>query len=394
MRLLFTTTAGAGHFHPLVPLAHAAAAVGHEVAVAASPSLRPSVDAAGLPFFPAGFDRRGVPLDELFPWMRSLSGPDLGAFVGVEIRINTEARQMVPDLLRIAQEWTPDLIVRESSEYGGCVAAEALGLPHASVRTAYTTSSYGQRRLVAAALSALRATYDLPADPDGVSPFRYLHLAFEPPGFWPADEPRAPTAHLLRPAVWDRLGGAQLPPWAASLPPRPTVCATLGTFMNRSTAVFTTILEGLRDEPLTLILTIGRDQDPTQFGPQPENVHIERYIPLSLLLPHCALVVHHAGFSTTVTTLLHGLPMVLIPLGADQPLNARQCAALGVGRVIGPAERTAAAVWDAARTVHGEPSYHRRAEQVRDGMVALPGTDHAVALLEQLAGEKRPLLTS
>ena len=394
MRLLFTSTAGTGHFHPLVPLAHAAAAAGHEVAIAASPSLGRSVDAAGLRFFPAGFDRRGRPLDDLFPRMQSLSGPDLAAFVGVEIRLNTEARQMVPDLLRIAQEWGPDLIIRESSEYGGCVAAEVLGLPHASVRTAYTTSSYGQRRLVAVALTALRAAYDLPPDPDGVSPFRYLHLAFEPPGFWPADEPQAPTAHLLCPAVWDRSGREQLPPWAACLPSRPMVCATLGTFMNRSTAVFRAILEGLRDEPLTLILAIGRDQDPAQFGPQPENVHIEPYIPLSLLLPHCALVIHHAGFSTTVTALLHGLPMVLLPLGADQPLNAQRCAALGVGQVIGSDQRAAEAIRDAARAVRAEPSYRRHAERERDEMVALPGLDHAVALLERLVVEKQPLRPS
>ena len=43
--------------------------------------------------------------------------------------------------------------------------------------------------------------------------------------------------------------------------------------------LFQAILDGLRDEPVNLILTIGRDQDPDQFGRQPENVHIERYIP-------------------------------------------------------------------------------------------------------------------
>ncbi len=355
MRILFTTTGGTGHLHPLIPLAHAATAAGHEVACAASPSLRPAVEAAGLRFFPAGFDRRGVPLDDLFPAMRPLTGLALSQFVGVEIRINTEARRMAPDLLRVAGEWTPDLIVRES---------------------------------------ALRADYGLPPDPDGASLFRYLHLAFEPPGFWPADEPLAPTYHLLRPVVFDRSGGEGLPPWVASLPPLPTVCATLGTFMNRSTAVFAAILAGLRDEGINLILAVGRDIDPAQFGPQPGNVRIERYIPLSLLLPRCDLVVHQAGFSTVVTTLLNGLPMVTIPLGADQPQNARRCAALGVGETIGPDDRTAGAIREAARRVLREPPFRERAERVRDAMEALPGLDHAVQLLERLASEKQPLLAT
>ena len=300
---------------------------------------------------------------------------------------------MVPDLLRIAEEWMPDLIVRESAEYGGCVAAEVVGIPHASVRSSYTTSSYGQRHVIADALTALRADHSLPPDSDGISPFRYLHLAFEPPGFWTDDEPLAPTYHLLRPVVFDRSGGEGLPPWVASLPPVPTVCATLGTFMNRSTEIFAAILEGLRDEVINLILAVGRDIDPARFGPQPGNVHIERYIPLSLLLPRCDLVIHHAGFSTTVTALLNGLPMVAIPLGADQPLNARRLAALGVGEMIGPGNRTAGAIREAARRVLGEPSYRARAERVRDAMAALPGPEYAVELLERLAREKRPLLS-
>ncbi len=394
MRILFTTTAGSGHFHPLVPLAQAAVAAGHAVACAASPSLRHSVEAARLRFLPAGHDRRGVPVDVLFPQMRALSGLELGKFVGVEIRINTEARQMVPDLLRIAGEWMPDLIVRESAEYGGCIAAEVLGIPHASVRSSYTTSSYGLRHVIVDALNVLRADHGLPPDLDGVSPFRYLHLAFEPPGFWPADEPLAPTYHLLRPVVFDRSGGEGLPPWVVSLPTVPTVCATLGTFMNRSTDVFAAILAGLRDEEINLILAVGRDIDTAQFGPQPGNVHIERYIPLSLLLPHCDLVVHHAGFSTVVTTLLNGLPMLTIPLGADQPYNARSCTALGVGEVIGPDDRTAGTIREVARRVLREPSYRGEAERVRDEMAALPGPEYAVELLGRLAKEKQPLLTA
>jgi Erythromycin biosynthesis protein CIII-like, N-terminal domain len=43
------------------------------------------------------------------------------------------AGRMVPDLLAIAREWEPDLIVREGMELGGCIAAERLGIPHASV---------------------------------------------------------------------------------------------------------------------------------------------------------------------------------------------------------------------------------------------------------------------
>ena len=158
--------------------------------------------------------------------------------------------------------------------------------------------------------------------------------------------------------------------------------------------MFQAILDGLRDEPINLILTIGRDQDPDQFGRQPDNVHIERYIPQNLLFPHCDLVITHAGFSTVTEALTHGLPLVPIPLDADQPLNAERCAALGVAEVIEHDRRTPAAIRSAVRTVLNDPSYRRNAEQIRHDIAQLPGPEHAASLLERLAADKQTLLSS
>ena len=156
--------------------------------------------------------------------------------------------------------------------------------------------------------------------------------------------------------------------------------------------MFRAILDGLSGESLNLVVTVGRDQDPAQFGPQPDHVHIERYIPLSLLLPQCSLVVCQAGFSTATTALRHGLPLVMLPLGADQPLVARQVARLGVGPVLGMHERTPEAIRAAVRAVLADPTYRQNAERIRDEMAALPGPEYAVGLLERLAREKQPIL--
>jgi UDP:flavonoid glycosyltransferase YjiC (YdhE family) len=79
--------------------------------------------------------------------------------------------------------------------------------------------------------------------------------------------------------VSDHVSGEELPAWVNHLPDRPTVCATLGSVFNRMPEIFRAIIEGLSEEPLNLILTVGHNQDPAEFGPQPANVHIERYIP-------------------------------------------------------------------------------------------------------------------
>ena len=52
MQILFATTAGAGHFGPLIPFARAAVRAGHEVAVAAPRLFESAVREAGFDFRP------------------------------------------------------------------------------------------------------------------------------------------------------------------------------------------------------------------------------------------------------------------------------------------------------------------------------------------------------
>jgi UDP:flavonoid glycosyltransferase YjiC (YdhE family) len=63
-------------------------------------------------------------------------------------------------------------------------------------------------------------------------------------------------------------------------------------------------------------------------------VHIERYIPQSLLLPHCDLMVMHGGSNSLLAALDSGLPLVVVPLIADQFFNAHIVQAMQLGRVV------------------------------------------------------------
>ena len=386
MRVLFTTTHGYGHFHPLIPHARALADVGHEVAFAAPAALTGAIAHSGFRHFPAGLDRD---MNDVFPELRTWRGPDRVAFVRGEVRAGLYPRHMIPDLLALAATWPPDLIVWEELEYGGCLAAEVLGLPHAMVGV-HATGEFFPRAHIAASLNVLRAAYGLSADPGLAMLDRYLTLRAFPPRFQDPALPVAPTTHYLRPLLGDRSGVEGLPAWVAALPDRPVVYLGLGTALNEP-AIFRAFLAGLRDEPLTLIVTVGRDQDPDDYGPQPEHVHIERYIPLSLLLRHCDLAVTNGGSGTLTAALAHGLPLVVVPVAADQPENAARCAALGLGRVVPPADLTPETAREAVLAVFGDPAYRVAAERMRAEIDALPGPERAVALLEQLASEKQPI---
>jgi UDP:flavonoid glycosyltransferase YjiC (YdhE family) len=383
MRVLITTL----HFHPLVPVAQALEAAGHEVAFACSEDNRPAVEATGFRLFPAGTSMR-----ELMPRVMAVPEEQRDFWVMNNLFGGTLPERIIPDLLAICRDWGPDLIVRDAIELGGCLVAEHLGLPHASVEVGMFVSAPWVAQVMGHNLQRLRAGLGLPPDPSLDMLYRYLHLSFVPPGYQDPAQPLPPTAHALRTLVFDRSGDEVLPDWAERLSDRPVVYATLGTGFNRNTAIFAAIIAGLRDEPVELIVTVGRDQDPGQFGPQPANVNIERYIPQSLLFPHCDLVVCHGGWNTVLAALGHGLPLVLLPIGADQPQNAERCAALGVGRAIAPDRRTPEAIREATREVLRDPRHRERAARLREEMEALPGPERAVELLEQLTRERTPQL--
>jgi MGT family glycosyltransferase len=174
----------------------------------------------------------------------------------------------------------------------------------------------------------------------------------------------------------------------------PTVYFTLGTVFNMESGdLFMRVLTGLRDLSVNVVVTVGHHIDPTEFGPQPANVYIERYIAQESILPHCSLVVSHGGSGSVIGALAHGRPSVLIPMGADQPMNAARCVQLGVARVLDPIGATPATVRAAVSAVLADPSYQQAAKRIRDEFAALPGPAHAIRLLERLATEKRPLLS-
>lgn len=391
MRVLLTLQPGFGHFHPLVPVAQALQRAGHEVAFVIAPAFSRTIAANGFSAFPAGADDTPEELQQRRQVQADAAQLDPAAAMWTRVFAGSRAERTLPDLLNILKDWRPDVLVRDMTEFAGYVAAEHAGLPHVAVHLAAYRPYLHE--LIRPPINNLRASVGLAPDPELESLYHYLLLSFFPPGFQDPAVPLPPTTHAIRHLGSDHSHGEQLPSWVHDLPDRPTIYATLGTVMNHLTPVLQAMLDGLSVEPVNLILTVGPGSDPAIFGPQPSHVHIESYIPQSLLLPHCDLIITHGGSGTVKDAIAHGLPLVVVPIAADQHANAARCAALGIAQVITRDNRTPEAIREAAREVLSNPVYRRNAERLRDEMLSLPGPEHAVSLLERLAKERAPLLS-
>ena len=370
MRILFAFAGGPGHLEPLVPVADAARAAGHDVAFAGRPAALERLAARGLTVF-ATEPPRSVPRKRLPLLPVDMQREERDFRDGFADRI---AREKAAALPALCAEWRPNAIVCDETDFGSMIAAERLGLPYASV-VVIAARSFARPELVAEPLDAVRAEHDLPPDPELEMLSPHLVLAPFPLGYRDPASPLPTNAHAFRPFTAG----------AARLDEPPTVYFTLGTEFNlESGDLFPRVLEGLRELPVEVVVTVGRDIDPAELGPQPANVRVEQYIPQAEILPSASVVVSHGGSGSVLGALAHGLPMVLLPMGADQPYNASRCEVLGVARSLGVITATPADVRAAVAAVLSDPSYRAAAERWRDEFAALPGPEHAVGLLEQL----------
>ena len=387
MRILVTFTGGTGHVLPLLPFARALLARGHEVLVTGQEAVRPVAEVAGFAFTPSGGSTLADPgaRGELIAGDRTREEVGLGhGFAG------RTARARVPRLLELVYGWHAEIVLRDEVDFGAVVAAEHAGIPHVSV---VVLAAGGMLRpdVVAPSLDALRAEYGLVPDPGLAQLHRHLTLVPVPPSFRDPHHPLPASAVAVQPAV---LSAEQPMPddealaalaWLDRRKGRPLVHLTLGTvFHQESGDLFTRVLAGLGDSDVDVVVTVGREINPAELGPSADHLHVARYLPQALLLPHCDLVVSHGGSGTVVNALTLGIPLVLLPMGADQPWNADRCEALGVGVVLDPLTASPTDIGAAVAQVLTSPRHREAALRMREEALSLPTAAEATALVEQL----------
>ncbi len=366
MRFLFSTNPQDGHFRPMVPLARALEAVGHDVVFATDAGWLVHVEAEGLAAIPAGRPHADAAayLATFREEILALPIEERRPYLFTHLFAEFQAPRKVSELIEAGRTWRADAIVWESCDLAGPIAAAVLGVPsiNHSFGTMVTLASLERG---AKAVAPLWDAERLEPDPHAGA-FRGLYLDLSPPSFsW---ERPLGNSLPLRP-----VGSAGQPlEWATELN-RPLVYATLGTVHNAPT-LFRTLLDSL-DSGADAVLTVGRNVDPRELGPIPANVRVEQFVPQAQLLPVCDAVISHGGSGTTLAALAHGLPLVLVPQGADQFDNAARAERAGAAIVLRPGDVTAAAVRAAVRRVLEDPAFRAGAEAVRTEIEAMPDAD-------------------
>ena len=213
-RVLFTSPAGLGHIHPMVPLARAMVARGHEVLWAVPADGVDHVERTGIgavAVAPAGLTSV-TDVRQRYPELDALPPLEVGDVMFGKLFGAMAAPHMLAGLAPVALEWRPDLVVADAAEFAGHIMAAELGV--------------------------------------------------------------------------------------------------VGS------------------------VTVGPKADPAVVGAQPAHVRVEQYVPQTLVLPHCDVVVSHAGSGTVLAALAVGVAAGL-PAPGRGPVPRCRCRLVGgSGRLV------------------------------------------------------------
>src|SRR5262245_50053083 len=273
------------------------------------------------------------------------------------------ARALLPAMAATCDEWQPDLILRDPTEYASSVVAHDRAIPAAQVGISLAEVEAGSIHVASPALEEHREglTAELLASP---------YLTRFPASLDPS--PFATTVRFREPAS----GVARLPSWWSGAADRPLVYVSFGGVlghMTRAADAYRTALAAAADLDARVLLTVGRAFDPATLEPIPAHVHVERWVDQADVLARADLVVCHGGSGTTYGALAAGVPVVTVPMFADQFENARRVSFAGAG--VTAADGDAPGIAAAASRVLAEPSYARAAGRIADEMGAAPLID-------------------
>nr|BAJ05904.1 rhamnosyltransferase [Streptomyces sp. SANK 60405] len=347
MRVLFTTSPGLGHMFPVVSLAWALRAAGHEILLATAGRADGHIRAvvhAGLPVVEAlSTERAGNAFAfGISAWLkqegRSVAGrPDWSRHVGKELARNggslaTVAPMYAPlsmamstEVVAVAEQWRPELIVHTPLEGAGQLAAAKLGVPAVEQPFGFTRND--------GIAPVLRTAMDRAYRAHGVAglPERRIALSITPPSMAGGVTPGWPMRYV------PFNGGGLLADWLRTPPDRPRVALTLGSEVvqwHGELGPLAWVAQVAANVDAEFVLAVGDDVDPAQLGELPENVRPAGYVPLNQLLSTCSAVVHHGGSGSTMAALDAGIPQLILPQSADQFINADAVTGRGCGLTV------------------------------------------------------------
>jgi UDP:flavonoid glycosyltransferase YjiC (YdhE family) len=364
MRVLVVSAPLIGHVYPLVPLARAVQAAGHDVLVATGGNAM-RVAESGLPVediapqFSIGPVAARVMLRHPVIARAEMAGT--AGTRGVALLFGAVNDRIVDAVVALAERWRPDLVMYEPLAVAGAVTAARLGVP----AVLHENSLFDGPTLIGVTDAKLARRHGV-----GTLPAATATVSIAPPSVLPGR-----TGWPMRPVPYG--GEGRLSDSLRDRPSvRPRIAVTRSTVAgpgsNRLMSAVVAVARAVEAE-----FVLIRPDKRVDAAPLPANVGTAGWVPIPDLLTTCAGIVHHGGAGTSLAALHAGVPQLVVNGPGDRRHNAGVIAARGAGLALDERDITAAAL---TRLVT-DAGLAANAAEVRAEIAAMPPPEDVAARL-------------
>ena len=160
---------------------------------------------------------------------------------------------------------------------------------------------------------------------------------------------------------------------------RPIVLVSGSTLYVQGPDYFKMCIEALSGLSWHVVLAIGNNNSRESLGPLPPHFEIFQHMPQIQVLPRADLLICLGGTSTSVEAMYHGVPMLMITHGFQEPeLYAENMAKLGVGRHLGKESTNVVRIRQAALEILNDKAMHNNVRRMQHLVQREPGAEETV----------------
>jgi len=153
---------------------------------------------------------------------------------------------------------------------------------------------------------------------------------------------------------------------------------SLGTVFNQEIDFYKLCFKAFENTDYTVVMSIGGKNQLSDLGEIPKNFIVKNYVPQTNVLKHTKLFITHGGMNSTSEGLYYGIPLIVIPQSADQPVIAQQVEHLGVGIKLQMQDLTVSQLYETVNHVLEHASFQEALTDIRESFQKSGGYHQAV----------------
>lgn len=163
---------------------------------------------------------------------------------------------------------------------------------------------------------------------------------------------------------------------------KPIIYISIGSILS-SKKFCKKCIKAFGNKELSVILNTGR-VNPETLGNIPSNIWTYSFVPQLEVLQHTDLFITHGGMNSVNESMYYGVPMLVMPIINDQPVNAEQVEKLKLGKESRAFFISATALYKQAMDVLSDQEIKKELKNMENEIKSGINIDNIIDMIERI----------